>query len=108
SPSRLETRPPRLAGGLRFVFAVGAPTTKAAIAGLKPIVAAFYAAEGENCLRPEMVWWPPAFDSAVDKRLGPRRSSMVLAPEELALLFHLPLTEVPMEAAGIRVMPRHR
>jgi hypothetical protein len=85
-----------------------APTTKAAIAGLKPIVAAFYAAEGENRLRPEMVWWRPAFDKAVDKRLGPERSSMVLSPEELALLFHLPLTEVPMESARIRVMPRHR
>src|SRR5260370_32573831 len=33
---------------------------------------------------------------------------MVLAPEDLRLLFHLPLTDVPMEAAGIRVMPRHR
>src|SRR5712692_8390242 len=82
--------------------------TKVAIAGLKPIVAAFYAAEGENRLRSEMVWWSPAFDKAVNKRLGPGRSSMVSAPEELALLFHLPLTEVPMESARVRVMPRHR
>jgi len=85
-----------------------APTTKIAIAGLKPIVAAFYAAEGENRLRPEMVWWSPAFDKSVNKRLGPGQSSMVLAPKELALLFHLPLTEVPMESARVRVMPRHR
>jgi len=85
-----------------------APTTKAAIAALKPIVAAFYAAEGENRLRPEMVWWSPLFDQAVNNRLGPGRSSMVLAPEELALLFHLPLTQVPMESARVRVMPRHR
>jgi hypothetical protein len=82
--------------------------TKAAIAGLKPIVAAFYAAEGENRLRPEMVYWQPSFDKAVEKRLGPGRSSMVLSPEELALLFHLPLTEVAMESARIRIMPRHR
>ncbi len=59
-------------------------------------------------LRPEMVLWTPAFDKAIEKRLCPGRSSIVLSPEELALLFHLPLTEVPMEAARIRVMPRHR
>src|SRR5207247_2196071 len=72
------------------------PTKKAATAGLKPIVAAFYAAEGENKLRPEIAWLPRSFDRAVEKRLGPSRSSMVLSPEELTLLFHLPLTDVPM------------
>ena len=85
-----------------------ASTTKAATAGLKPMASAFYAAEGENCLRPQRVWWPSAFDKAVEKRLGPGRSSMVLSPEELALMFHLPLSEVPMESARVRVMPRHR
>jgi len=84
------------------------PTAKAAIPALKPIVAAFYAAEGENSLRPERVWWAPAFDKALEGRLGPGRSSMVLSPEELPLLFHLPLPDVPMDSARIRIMPQHR
>jgi len=84
------------------------PTTKAAIPGLKPVVAGFYAAGGENCLRPEMVWWSPYFDKALERRLGPGRSSMVLSPEELPLLFHLPLADVPMDSARVRIMPQRR
>ena len=85
-----------------------APTAKAAVAGLHAIVAAFYAEEGENSLRPKKVWWSPAFDNALEKRLGPGPSSMVLSPEELPLLFHLPLPDVPMDSARIRVVPRQR
>ena len=83
-----------------------APQTQAAIASLKPMVAAFYTAEGENRLRPEIVLWARGFDHAVEKRLGPGRRSMVLSPEELAQLFHLPLASVGMESARVRVMPR--
>lgn len=85
-----------------------ASTKKAATAGLRPMASTFYAVEGENSLRPQRVWWPPAFDRAVETRLGPGRSSMVLSPAELALLFHLPLSDVHMESARVRVMPRHR
>ena len=85
-----------------------APTRNASVLALKAIVAAFYAVEGENRLRPEIAWLPRSFDRAIEKRLGPGRSSMVLSPEELTLLFHLPLTDVAMDSARIRVMPRHR
>jgi hypothetical protein len=84
------------------------PTRNASVPALKAIVAAFYAIEGENKLRPEIAWLPGIFDGAIEKRRGPGRSSMVLSPEELTLLFHLPLTDVAMNSARIRVMPRPR
>src|SRR5260370_17625371 len=85
-----------------------APQMQTAIASLKPMVAAFYTAEGENRLRPETVLWTRGFDHAVEKRLGPGRTSMVLSPEELAQLVHLPLASFGMESARVRVMPRRR
>ena len=85
-----------------------APTRNASVPALKAIVAAFYAIEGENKLRPEIAWLPRSFDRAIEKRLGPGRSSMVLSPDELTLLFHVPLTDVAMDSARIRVMPRQR
>jgi Type IV secretion-system coupling protein DNA-binding domain len=77
-----------------------------AVGHLRSVTAAFQALDGENRLRPRRVWWRRGFDAALAQRLGPRAGGLVLSPEELTRLFHLPLVGVAMDEARVRVLPR--
>jgi hypothetical protein len=72
---------------------------------LRPVLAGYQTLDGENCLRPQRVWWRSLFDGALARRLGPGRSNLVLTAEELTQLFHLPLTAVPMDTARVQLAP---
>ncbi len=72
---------------------------------LRPVLAGYQTLDGANGLRAQRVWWRHAFDRALSTRLGPGRTNLVLTAEELAELFHLPLTGIPMDTARVRLTP---
>jgi len=68
------------------------------------VASAYRALDGENGLRPKRVRWAGKFDRAVAEHDAPR-GRLHLVAEELAQLFHLPVSAVPMDAARVRLGP---
>ena len=68
------------------------------------VASAYRALDGENGLRPKRVRWAGRFDRAVAEHGAPG-GRVHLAAEELAQLFHLPISTVPMDAARVRLGP---
>src|SRR5258708_8676871 len=68
------------------------------------VASAYRALDGENGLRPKRVRWAPGFDRPVAGHRAPG-GRLHLVAEELAQLFHLPISTVPMDAARVRLGP---
>ncbi len=84
---------------------VSAPSSGEAKGVMHSVVSAFRALDGENGLRPARVWLGRRFDSDVVRRRSPRTNEVILVPEELARLFHLPVLGVAMDVARVRIAP---
>jgi hypothetical protein len=101
--------PPDKAGqpGYRVAVRVrtAAPTRGMAKQRLHALVSAFRAFDGLNGLRPRRAWIGSLFDRAMLARQAPSAASVVLVPDELAALFHLPVAGADMEAAPVRLAP---
>jgi len=71
------------------------------------MIGGFRGLDGANSLRPRHVFLAKRFDRALVQRAAPIDCGMRLTPDELALIFHLPISGVPMESAVARLAPRH-
>lgn len=71
------------------------------------MIGGFRGLDGANSLRPRHVFLAKRFDRALAERAAPLDSGIRLTPDELALIFHLPISAVPMESAVARLAPRH-
>jgi len=71
------------------------------------MIGGFRGLDGANSLRPRHVFLAKRFDRALAERAAPIDSAIRLTPDELALIFHLPISAVPMESAVARLAPRH-
>ncbi len=84
---------------------VSGGTTAAARGFMHGLTSAFRALDGNNGLRPAPVWLGSRFDDDLLRRNPPRTKGLILTPEELASLFHLPAVGVAMDVAPVRVAP---
>jgi hypothetical protein len=117
-PSAPPARPSRLlppaakaaAPGYRteIRLRVSAPSRSEATACVDGLVAAFRGFDGiTNGLRPSRVWFGRRFDKAVVSRSAPT-GNMILVPDELAGLFHLPVEIPGFATAPPRLAPAKR
>lgn len=87
---------------------VTSESTRDAKACIDGLMAAFRGFDGVfNGLRPARVWFGRRFDKAVASRSGPT-GNMILVPDELAGLFHLPVGLPGFGAAPPRLAPAKR
>ncbi len=86
---------------------VSAPSKAEAKAIMQTITSAYRSLDGSNGLRPHRVFRARAFDRDLSQRQPPSGQGPVLVAEELARLFHLPATGIPMDEAAIRVAPAY-
>jgi hypothetical protein len=84
-----------------------ASDSKAVAKGLMhSAVSALRGLEGHNGLRPRRVWLGSTFDRQLKARPAPGSKDMVLAPKELAQLFHVPCGGTLLETAPVKLIPR--
>src|SRR5438552_3542175 len=81
-----------------------ADTAGEATYAVHAVASAYRALAGEHGLRPKRVRWAAGFDRAVAEHGAPG-GRLHLGAEELAQLFHLPISTVPMDAARVRLGP---
>jgi hypothetical protein len=87
---------------------VASESTSEAKTCMDGLMAAFRGFDGVvNGLRPARVWLSRRFDNAVASRSGPS-GKMILVPDELAGLFHLPVALPGFGAAPPRLAPAKR
>jgi Type IV secretion-system coupling protein DNA-binding domain len=84
---------------------VSAGTLAGARGFMHGLTSAFRALDGNNGLRPARVWRGSRFDADLIRRNPPRTKGLILTPEELANLFHLPAAGNAMDVAPIRLAP---
>ena len=71
------------------------------------MIGGFRGLDGANSLRPRHVFLAKRFDRALAERAAPIDCGIRITPDELALIFHLPISSVLMESAVARLAPRH-
>ncbi|MEO6858223.1 MAG: TraM recognition domain-containing protein, partial [Solirubrobacteraceae bacterium] len=74
---------------------------------MQTLTSAFRSLDDSNGLRPRRVLRRRRFDRDIVRRRPPSDRGPVLVAEELARLFHLPVTGISMDAAATRVPPSH-
>lgn len=84
---------------------VSAPTSGEAKQVMHSVASAFRALDGGNGLRPARVWLGRRFDTDLVHHRPPRTQGLILVPEELASVFHLPCPGVAMDVAPVRIAP---
>jgi hypothetical protein len=83
-----------------------APNRALAKQAVHAIIGGFRGLDGGNSLRPLRVFWAKGFDRSLAQRAAPSRPAMRLSPDELASIFHLPVSGATMESAPVRLAPR--
>jgi hypothetical protein len=73
---------------------------------LHAMTGGFRGLDGANSLRPKRVLLAKRFDRALAHRAAPARTAIRLSPDELALIFHLPVSGAQMESTPVRLAPR--
>jgi hypothetical protein len=87
-------------------LSAAAPNRAFAKQTIHAMIGGFRGFDGGNSLRPMRVVWAKGFDRALAQRAAPSRSAMRLSPDELASIFHLPVSGATMESAPVRLAPR--
>lgn len=85
----------------------GAPSRGLAKEAVNAVMGGVRGLDGANSLRPRRVFLAKRFDRALVERAAPGKTGMRLTPDELALIFYLPVGGAPMEAAQAHLAPRH-
>jgi hypothetical protein len=108
--TRFEPQPPpdkvaRLGYRTELRLRVSAPTAGLSRRHMQTLASAFRALDGANGLRSRRVWLRRRFDRAIVQRRPPKVGAPVLSPEELAVLFHLPVWGAALAAAPVSLAP---